>query len=269
MGLFACPSYAQGTENPLVRFSVKADKKIYEIGEEISILGFVKNLSSKVVYIQSKRPFVNTGLIIKSPSGKQFEAIDDRGPFLPTDYSAVLPGEEIEYFQFNLMPEHLLSEGNPSEASLEPLNEEGDYEISCLYQDANPVFKKALEGVFYAEPAKITLISLTEVGQKYEQKSGAQEQAPSKKTRLSAKSPQALKEELITPLSQEAAVLLATKYINNQKAYQKKKLTFLFISDEAENGFWVAGFEEERDKTFHAVKINAKTGETEETYFIE
>lgn len=258
--------YPQEEAKPLVRFSLNADKDIYEIGEEIHASGTIKNLSSKVAYLQTLRPFVNTTLAVKTPSGERFEAVDERGPFYPTDFSAVLPGEEIEYFRVKLQSLNFIK--TPGEPAGAPFKEEGTYEISYTYQDADPVIKKALSGLFAAEPVNITLVSIRDIstGPKEEPAmphifpKKAEEEMPAEKEAVSLDK---------KPITQEQAVLLATKYINNQKEYKKKKMSFLFISDTAENGYWVSGFEEEGSKDFHAVKVNVKTGEAEEAYFIE
>lgn len=254
-------------ERPLVRFSLKTDKQIYEKGEEIKIFGLVKNLSSQVMYVQTKRPFLNAHISLKTPSGKIFEPVDDRGPFYPSDYSAVLAGEEIEFFNLNMKANHLIN--SPNDAGLEPFQESGSYEISYTYTDLNPLLKKALNGVFSSSISKITIVSLDEIEKQQAITKAATKKTPAKRSFYLNDKPSP------TPdfsASQEQAIVLATKLIDAREIKPKEKrekMNFLFISDAAENGYWVVGFEEEKSKIFHAVKVDTKTGIAEEIFFID
>lgn len=259
-------------DNPLVRFSIKTDKQIYRTDEDIILFASIKNLSSRLYYLQALRPFLNTKIVVKAPSGKKFELIDDRGPFFPTDYLAVLAGTEVEYARLNIKHNNYIIKSE-SETDSEPFKESGTYEISCAYRDLTPAIEKALKGVFTAETIKISIVSLGDLQQKIAQKREAEKKDIKKRTQEKTKD---ISGDAINAnpqpnfaIGKEEAIILAQEYIKNQEAYEDKKMDYLFISDSAEKGSWVVSFEEKKSKIFHAMKVNERTGDTEEAFFLE
>lgn len=252
------------TKHPTVRFNLKTDSQIYKMGEEITISGLIKNLSSQVVYIQTMRPFLNTQLTVKTPSNKEALLVDERGPFVPTDYYAVLPTEEIEYFTLKIRADNL---EDANTAGIEPFTERGTYEISYIYQDLTPTLKKALKGTYASRPLKIDIVSLENIQQETKRQETIitkGKQGPQKDEGIQQK----IRRKYLL-INKKKAIALATEYIKRQKAYRNNEITFLFISDSAENNYWVVGFEEAKSGIFHAIKVHANTGEVQETYFLE
>lgn len=267
---FFSPSYGLSkTEKPIVRFSIKTDKPIYRVGEEIIITVSVENLSGRVCYIQTLRPLLNTKLAITNPSGEKLFPADDKGPFYPTDYSAVLPGEEIEYAHLTVKSQVDNINGEPA-ANYRPFWKKGAYEISCSYQDLSPFLDKALTGVFSADSIKINIVSLRESPEITPEgisiKQNTTEKLPIKNEGAEGSFATEPQEPLI---GKEEAILVAGYYFKNHKDYRKKEMEFLSVSDNSEKGSWEVGFEEKKTKIFHVVKVNEKTGETKEVFFLE
>ncbi|PIQ90004.1 MAG: hypothetical protein COV72_00390 [Candidatus Omnitrophica bacterium CG11_big_fil_rev_8_21_14_0_20_42_13] len=238
----------------LARFALETDKGLYELGEEITVSGLTQNLSSQVIYIQTLRPLANIDLFIAGPNGRKFQLKDERGPFIPTDYSAVMPSEKKKFFTIKLGAKDLNRENT---AGLEFFSESGKYEISYSYRDSNPVMEKALKGTYNAKPVTIEIASLKNISKAKNVdepvNTDSKETVPVKDIRL----------------TKEQAILIAQNHINSLKEYKKIAMSFLFISDTVENGCWAAGFEEEKTNIFHLIKVNAATGRAEEAYFLE
>ncbi|MDP1853833.1 MAG: hypothetical protein Q8L26_06510 [Candidatus Omnitrophota bacterium] len=257
------------TEKPIVRFSIKTDKPIYRIGEEIIITVSAENLSGRVCYIQTLRPLLNTKLVITNPSGEKFFLEDDKGPFYPTDYSAVLPGNEIEYARLKVKSEGYNIKNKPV-AGYQPFWKKGAYEISCSYQDLSPFLDKALTGTFTADSIKINIVSLREGPEITPKGISIKQSAIEKLTIKKEDAESSLATEPQEPLiGKEEAIFVAEYYFKNHNDYRKKEMEFLSVSDNAEKGFWEVGFEEKKTKIFHVVKVNEKTGEAKEVFFLE
>lgn len=255
-------------EKPIVRFSIKTDKPIYRIGEEITITISVENLSKRVCYIQTLRPLMNTKLVIINPSGEKLFPADDKGPFYPTDYSAVLPGEELEYARLKIKSQ--VDKVTGPEDNYRPFWKKGTYEISCSYQDLSPFLDKALTGTFAADPVKINIVSLRQAPEITPEGIGITRPAAQKPAIKNEGAEGYLATEPQEPLiGKEEAVLVAEYYFKTHKDYRKTEMEFLSISDNAEKGFWEVGFEEKKTKIFHVVKVNEKTGEAKEVFFLE
>lgn len=252
-GLLSFSSIAPAKETrPLVRFRIETDKRTYAIGETITLRGFVINLGSNVAYIQTLRPFLNTTLTVTTPSDNELELVDDRGPFAPTDYSAVLPAEEIEFFALDIKPKGLENENS---AGLEPFIESGTYKIRLTYCDRAPLLKRAVKEICSSDTIKIDILSFNELQKKLTNSKKLKGKITTENQRII--------------VNKKEAKTLAAKYAKAQKVYRKKGLTYLFTSDDARDGYWIVGFEEKRTGIFHAIRVNAITGKTKEIYFVD
>jgi hypothetical protein len=83
-------------EEQSLQLTIKSDKEVYAVGDEIIISGYFKNNSSEKIYlIKDNKPLLWRRLIIANPDGIVFGYSPDL-----TKETAITPNTEIKYFTF-------------------------------------------------------------------------------------------------------------------------------------------------------------------------
>ena len=163
--LAATVGYCQEKTSPL-QLTIKSDKQVYEVGEEISLTGYFKSSSSGEIYIvKDYMPLKYCRLKVSVPGGNVFE--HDPNPWQqfagapPSSYIALKPNEGIEYFSVKTKAGESMGDRDnwssvtSNESSLVPFVAKGVYEIRFEYINLTPTKKDALKGIFTSNPITI------------------------------------------------------------------------------------------------------------------
>lgn len=171
--LFLTVSQGLCQESPL-QLTIKSNKEIYEVGDEIIISGYFKNVSPEKIYvIKDDKLLLWCRLTVENPDGIEFwydpYPTMEFGPASPNAYTAILPNKTLEYFTFKVVAGELGGhESNwnwdryttaiavPKEVM--PFCEKGQYKIKFQYINLTPTRKDALKGTFTSNTITIKVV---------------------------------------------------------------------------------------------------------------